>query len=44
LPLEGEKEETWGERLVIAKKGGGSHYTAAELKLATQVKMGPTSL
>lgn len=36
LPLEGEKEETWGERLVIAKKGGGSHYTAAELKLATQ--------
>ena len=36
LPLEGEKDETWGQRLAIAKKGGGSHYTAAELELASQ--------
>ena len=34
LPLEGEKEETWAERLAIPKKGGGTHYTADEVALA----------
>ena len=26
---------------MIAKKGGGSHYTAEELELASQAKTGP---
>ena len=34
LPLECEKDETWGSRLAIAKKGGGWHYAAEEQALA----------
>jgi hypothetical protein len=34
LPLECEKEETWGKRLLIAKKGGGHHYSDQERELA----------
>ena len=34
LPLECEKDETWGSRLAIAKKGGGMHYSDEERSLA----------
>jgi hypothetical protein len=34
LPLECEKDETWGSRLAIAKKGGGMHYSDEERGLA----------
>lgn len=34
LPLECEKEETWGDRLLIAKKGGGHHFSEGERELA----------
>ncbi len=30
------QDETWGGRLVIGKKGGGYHYTAAEQVLADE--------
>ena len=36
LPLECEKEETWGDRLRIGRKGGGFHFSDAELQLATE--------
>uniref|UniRef100_A0A7S4BEA8 PH domain-containing protein n=2 Tax=Chrysotila carterae TaxID=13221 RepID=A0A7S4BEA8_CHRCT len=36
LPLECEKEETWSDRLRIAKKGGGLHFSEEELQLAAK--------
>ena len=35
LPLECEKDETWGSRLLIVKKGGGFHFSAEEQELLT---------
>lgn len=36
LPLECEKEETWADRLAIASKGGGLHYSELERKEAAE--------
>lgn len=36
LPLECEKEETWADRLAIAKKGGGLHYSEGERREAAE--------